>query len=106
LSPIELLQPNTDYRIDVSLPNGEMVKGVSFTTGDGPFEGTPSPPNASLQHYQFAPGVPLSSCSPSQTGTCVALASDWPKRLQALMVVIVNAGYAGDFVKGEPATPE
>jgi len=77
LSPIELLQPNTDYRIDVSLPNGEMVKGVSFTTGDGPFEGTPPPPNASLQHYQFAPDVPLSSCSPPQTGTCVALASDW-----------------------------
>ena len=76
LLPSELLQPNTEYRIEVSLPNGEMVPGVSFTTGAGPFEGAPPPPSASLQHYQFAPDVPLSSCSSSQTGTCVALAGD------------------------------
>lgn len=76
LVPSELLQPNTEYRIEVSLPNGEMVTGVSFTTGAGPSEGAPPPPSATLQHYQFAPDVPLSSCSPLQTGTCVALPGD------------------------------
>lgn len=78
LSPVELLLPNTEYRVGVSLPNGETVRGVSFRTGAGPFEGTPPPPSASLQHYRFAPDVPLTSCSPSQTGTCVALAGGWP----------------------------
>lgn len=78
LLPSEPLQPNTEYRVAVSLPNGERVSGVSFTTGAGPFEGTPPPPSASLQHYQFAPDVPLTSCSPQRTGTCVAVAGDAP----------------------------
>lgn len=84
LSPIELLQPNTEYRLELSLPSGEKVSGVSFTTGAGPFEGTPPPPSASLQHYQFAPDVPLTSCSPQPTGTCVALAGDWPTEVTNL----------------------
>lgn len=84
LLPSEPLQPNTEYRVEVSLPNGESVRGVSFRTGAGPFEGKPPPPNASLQHYQFAPDVIQTSCSPSQTGTCVALAGAWPTEVTDL----------------------
>ncbi|HEX2872555.1 MAG TPA: Ig-like domain-containing protein [Polyangiaceae bacterium] len=84
LLPSQLLEPNTKYRVELSLPSGESVSGISFTTGAGPFEGTPPPPSASLQHYQFAPSVPLTSCSPPRTGTCVALTADWPTEVTHL----------------------
>src|SRR5690606_26306189 len=78
LVPVEPLQPNTIYRIDLSLPSGESVKGVSFTTGDGPFEGALPSPTAFLQHYQFSPDVEYSTCDPQPTGTCVALGTCLP----------------------------
>jgi MYXO-CTERM domain-containing protein len=56
----------------------ESVSGVTFTTGDGPFEGEPEPPRALLEHYQFSPGSFQSSCSPPEVGTCVALAGSLP----------------------------
>lgn len=84
LVPVEPLQPNTSYRIGLSLPDGESVSGVSFTTSAGPFQGVPAPPTASLQHYQFASSVPYSSCSPSRTGTCVALSKGLPVEMTHL----------------------
>jgi hypothetical protein len=78
LVPVELLQPNTTYRIALSLPDEESVSGISFTTGAGPFQGVPEPPTASLHHYQFAADVPYNSCSRSPTGTCVALGTNLP----------------------------
>lgn len=79
------LQPNTTYTLtaiakvprssDTDLVDKTLT--VTFTTGAGPVAAVPDPPQALLQHYQFAQ-PPTSSCSPSQKGTCVAVSTGLP----------------------------
>lgn len=74
-TPERRLQPNTSYRFTLSDPEGDPVS-IGFTTGAGPLDDElPPPPPAFLQHYQLVNG-PLSSCSPWQSGTCVAVPDD------------------------------
>jgi hypothetical protein len=83
LLPEGALEPNTEYTLSVTLNTaydgtGEsIINRVTFATGGGPFEGTVEPPDASLVHYQFA-APPRSSCSPLQSGTCVAFQQQFP----------------------------
>ena len=78
LVPERPLEPNTEYTLSTTLTTGYDGTGESvdeqltFTTGEGPFDGTLELPDAFLIHYHFAAPT-ASSCSPWKSGTCVAL---------------------------------
>lgn len=75
LTPEAALEPNTVYTLGLSWTT-EVGPGsweIRFTTGAGPYIGTPAPPTgAFLQHYRIELRDPT-SCSPHPQGTCVAL---------------------------------
>jgi hypothetical protein len=77
------LQPNTEYTLSATLntewdgTGDSLVEKVTFTTGAGPYDGVPLPPDASLTHYRFDDTL-SSSCSPWESGTCVAFGQRLP----------------------------
>ncbi len=77
LTPMESLEPNTEYILETTLPayDGEPATTgrVAFTTGAGPLSAAPeAPTGVFLQHYRIN-RKPLSSCDPHPSGTCLAL---------------------------------
>lgn len=90
VTPTTELEPNTLYSFTISWTD-EVDQGswtIQFTTGAGPFTGTPAPPNAaSLQHYRLT-NDPADSCSPPPSGTCVAL----PERTEVERRMIDDIG--------------
>lgn len=82
LVPERPLQPQTAYTLSATIPasaysSETTMLQATFTTGNGPVATTPEPPQGSLQHYRFSqPGQ--SSCSPPNSGTCVAITSGFP----------------------------
>jgi hypothetical protein len=79
----EELEPLTSYEVRASLPtpsgqppNNELF--LSFTTGNGPFTGTPAAPSARIQHYTSFGSVLVSTCGPNENGSCLFFQSRGP----------------------------
>jgi hypothetical protein len=84
LTPERHLEPHATYTLRGTwnlMGSGAAPTSVEvalvFTTGDGPLAQMPPAPAARLQHYRFQ-NTARTSCSPSETGTCVSFASGLP----------------------------